>query len=1087
MSRPPPRNRNNTNKDSGLWTVGRPRSPPLFPVVANSVTHVEVSNDNNDEAKGDEEDNNDDNDFEKDHDEEHDEEYVDKTGDKDSDSEYVEEENNDDNHSSDDDGQKVADKDGSNRLKVLSELMDLDLLEDQCEPQSYRCDRVMGLNAGRKSNRELPPIPNYAGMSEREKEDAKKDRQKLIKKEYDRARKSSRSVAPMRDDIVYSGDISEKLRPMTHVRLHPLEEGHTFPRNKIALQLRIVEEANLFGVRIAFKRSDNCQVLANGNNMDPFVVSAAYVSKTQSWVVGTCITRSGRHIYVPPKKKQRETNRKQKDPLPPVSVHDLLPPEENEIVAGAFDNDQIVGEEGDPDELLKGGPELDLENDLDHLDEREGLGDYPDNISMPSRQKSPFSAWMFEPIIFDAVSKTPNLSSKTIRGMLQDYANDLFITDNLIQNTRTNIRNKVFGHPDENILYLPALAMSLEECGHSFHVVKKTPFQVKKRLLNIILQEKINALANRTPPKQMNTVQKLEYVDAWQVANAEMLNDVGLGQNCVEGGEETFVTGLFLSTAAAKNSVPLLQTVYQADAAHMNFGKYTLYSCYGITANCNALPVAFGIVFGNEDREGWGLFWKFAKTLHPTIDQRTVTIITDQQKGSIEAMKEVVPLAVNFFCSYHRKKNIAIHVKGGKGEFSCHWYYELLVGQSSMGALELKKAECECNMQANALKYLANVNEYQQYPAARVEYGRTRGVDVYMYTRSSSSTAEAMNAANFAVRARTAVDPVNAIILLLKLEVERYNKQLQNAWSHTSILTPHGHALSLKIFEKVNQRDYMIKIEDDGPDKYLCIVQRYTSVNKNQCWFPKSYDENGSLFGGCSCGYPFTSGLPCHHMIAVVQSNRIAGLNEMNVMPIWWHTSHWRKQLPRASAMRFNIDLTDLRTKCTQQTNYSLCPPYTAPKTTGRPREEKRMKSSVEKAIENKNNKAEVSNLKRKPVLPMLDDTLYKDKPPKKRRSNKQGKDENQCKHQASKGNDDDDDNIVLSDLGKTKKNSPNVTPMIYSSTIDKYNEDLKNNTIGKRNTRGKKKIVKRVAGVVGDDADQSQQITRRSARRAGK
>jgi hypothetical protein len=328
----------------------------------------------------------------------------------------------------------------------------------------------------------------------------------------------------------------------------------------------------------------------------------------------------------------------------------------------------------------------------------------------------------------------------------------------------------------------------------------------------------------------MNTVQKLEYVDAWQVANREMLNDVGLGQNCIEGGKETFVTGVFLSTAAAKNSVPLLHPVYQADAAHTNYGKYTLNSCYGITANCNALPVALGIVFGNEDREGWGLFWKFAKSLHPMIDQRTVTIITDQQKGSIEAMKEVLPLAVNFFCSYHRKKNIGIHVKGGKGEFSCHWYYELLLGQSSMGAIELKKAQCESNMQANALKYLANVNEYQQYPAARVEYGRTQGVDVYMYTRSSSSTAEAMNAANFAARARTAVDPVNAVMLLLKLEVERYNKQLQKAWRHTKILTPHGHDLSLKIFAKVNQRDYLIKIED-GPDKYECIVQRYTSVN----------------------------------------------------------------------------------------------------------------------------------------------------------------------------------------------------------------------------------------------------------------
>ncbi len=38
---------------------------------------------------------------------------------------------------------------------------------------------------------------------------------------------------------------------------------------------------------------------------------------------------------------------------------------------------------------------------------------------------------------------------------------------------------------------------------------------------------------------------------------------------------------------------------------------------------------------------------------------------------------------------------------------------------------------------------------------------------------SSSSTAKAMNAVNFAIQARTAVDPVNALVLLLKLEVER--------------------------------------------------------------------------------------------------------------------------------------------------------------------------------------------------------------------------------------------------------------------------------------------------------------------------
>ncbi len=85
-----------------------------------------------------------------------------------------------------------------------------------------------------------------------------------------------------------------------------------------------------------------------------------------------------------------------------------------------------------------------------------------------------------------------------------------------------------------------------------------------------------------------------------------MLEDVGLGKNCgdYKGASPTFLCGIFLSILGAKNTVPVLQTVYQADAAHMNFGKHTLYSCYGITAKCNAFPVVFGIIFGNEDKDG---------------------------------------------------------------------------------------------------------------------------------------------------------------------------------------------------------------------------------------------------------------------------------------------------------------------------------------------------------------------------------------------------------------------------------------------------------------------------------------------------
>ncbi len=99
-----------------------------------------------------------------------------------------------------------------------------------------------------------------------------------------------------------------------------------------------------------------------------------------------------------------------------------------------------------------------------------------------------------------------------------------------------------------------------------------------------------------------------------------------------------------------------------------------------ITANCNVFPVAFGIIFGNEDKERWERFWKFATSRHPCLNHARVTIITDQQKGSIEAMAEVLPKAVNFFCSYHCGKNILTNVKGGKGMYSAHWFYNQLLG-----------------------------------------------------------------------------------------------------------------------------------------------------------------------------------------------------------------------------------------------------------------------------------------------------------------------------------------------------------------------------------------------------------------------
>ncbi len=119
-----------------------------------------------------------------------------------------------------------------------------------------------------------------------------------------------------------------------------------------------------------------------------------------------------------------------------------------------------------------------------------------------------------------------------------------------------------------------------------------------------------------------------------------------------------FLMGIFIAPSTSKKQVPFLQEVIQADAAHMSFGKYTLYSVYATIANGIMLALGFAMLFGNKDKESWTHFWKFIKKTHPIVDQSNFTIITDQDKGSLTAMEDIVPLAGRFLCSFHCRQNI---------------------------------------------------------------------------------------------------------------------------------------------------------------------------------------------------------------------------------------------------------------------------------------------------------------------------------------------------------------------------------------------------------------------------------------------
>jgi len=179
-----------------------------------------------------------------------------------------------------------------------------------------------------------------------------------------------------------------------------------------------------------------------------------------------------------------------------------------------------------------------------------------------------------------------------------------------------------------------------------------------------------------------------------------------------------FLHGVFFTSSFLQKTVPELQTVFMADACHLNFGKYTMFACYGGTASANMSPVGFALIFGNENRASRKEFWQFIAWTHPSMNKGDVTLIADQDKGSMGAIKEVMPSVGHFFCSWHRCKNIIKHRGGASGRvpYSPLWVYNKLVECRSVEHFIKVRNQYFALMESRDLQYLNNIPDHAQYP-----------------------------------------------------------------------------------------------------------------------------------------------------------------------------------------------------------------------------------------------------------------------------------------------------------------------------------------------------------------------------------
>jgi hypothetical protein len=160
-----------------------------------------------------------------------------------------------------------------------------------------------------------------------------------------------------------------------------------------------------------------------------------------------------------------------------------------------------------------------------------------------------------------------------------------------------------------------------------------------------------------------------------------------------DGPQFKFLMGIVIAPSTSKKQVPFLQEVIQADAAHMVFGKYTLFSACVNMVNGNMSPLGLAMLFGNNDKDNWTNFWKFIKKTHPIVDQPKKPFLIDQDKGSLLAITDIISLVGHFHCSFHRRQNIVKQCGGGKGHkpLIALWMYDLLCSCKSLALITATK------------------------------------------------------------------------------------------------------------------------------------------------------------------------------------------------------------------------------------------------------------------------------------------------------------------------------------------------------------------------------------------------------------
>ena len=281
---------------------------------------------------------------------------------------------------------------------------------------------------------------------------------------------------------------------------------------------------------------------------------------------------------------------------------------------------------------------------------------------------------------------------------------------------------------------MEGLQEELHALGHKDELLFADRKETIQQVGSVVLSEEMSQL--KKLKTTMDEEQQKCYIKWWKKDNEIFLNNFFGLPNI--SPQKQYFKGVLFMPSSSKHLSPLLQDVFQADGVHSHYGKYTLFSVYWTNANGHMSALTFGLLFGNEDKMNWSKFWAFVKRIHPSINDLTKTIVTDQDKGLIGAVKEIFKCTAQFMCTFHHRQNILSRCGGGKGNIplTALWMFNILCLCNSMMELDRKKAKYYNKLHPTDYHYLTVLPD------------DAMGENICMFGKSASSGVELMNNAN---------------------------------------------------------------------------------------------------------------------------------------------------------------------------------------------------------------------------------------------------------------------------------------------------------------------------------------------------